>query len=295
MEIKRGRRNAKAVADPTGVKVAKGIMFVVFLLYAASLIFPFVWMAINTFKTNSEFFESVWAWPKDIQNGWENIQTAFSVRIMGSNVWEMTLRSLVLSVLGTVLSLASASCVSYVVAKFRFFGRNALYILAVMVMVVPTIGTTSATYKLIGDLGLFDNPLAIVLLYSGGFGFQFLLLYGAFRSISWSYAEAAYIDGASELRVFLQVMIPMVLPSLIPLAILNFIGFWNDYYTPFLYLKTQPTLAVGLQSFVNQMEYDANWPALFALMLFSMAPIILLFVAFQKQIMSNVTTGGLKG
>lgn len=295
MEIKRGRRNAKAVADPTGVKVAKGIMFVVFLLYAASLIFPFVWMAINTFKTNSEFFESVWAWPKDIQNGWENIQTAFSVRITGSNVWEMTLRSLVLSVLGTVLSLASASCVSYVVAKFRFFGRNALYILAVMVMVVPTIGTTSATYKLIGDLGLFDNPLAIVLLYSGGFGFQFLLLYGAFRSISWSYAEAAYIDGASELRVFLQVMIPMVLPSLIPLAILNFIGFWNDYYTPFLYLKTQPTLAVGLQSFVNQMEYDANWPALFALMLFSMAPIILLFVAFQKQIMSNVTTGGLKG
>lgn len=295
MEIKRGRRNAKAVADPTGVKVAKGIMFVVFLLYAASLIFPFVWMAINTFKTNSEFFESVWAWPKDIQNGWENIQTAFSVRITGSNVWEMTLRSLVLSVLGTVLSLASASCVSYVVAKFRFFGRNALYILAVMVMVVPTIGTTSATYKLIGDLGLFDNPLAIVLLYSGGFGFQFLLLYGAFRSISWSYAEAAYIDGASELRVFLQVMIPMVLPSLIPLAILNFIGFWNDYYTPFLYLKTQPTLAVGLQSFVNQMEYDANWPALFALMLFSMAPIILLFVAFQNQIMSNVTTGGLKG
>ena len=121
------------------------------------------------------------------------------------------------------------------------------------------------------------------------------MLYGAFRSISWSYAEAAYIDGASELRVFLQVMIPMVLPSLIPLAILNFIGFWNDYYTPFLYLKTQPTLAVGLQSFVNQMEYDANWPALFALMLFSMAPIILLFVAFQKQIMSNVTTGGLKG
>ena len=295
MEIKRGRRHAKAVADPTGVKVAKGIMFVVFLLYAASLIFPFVWMAINTFKTNSEFFESVWAWPKDIQNGWKNIQTAFSVRIMGSNVWEMTLRSLLLSVLGTVLSLASASCVSYVVAKFRFFGRNALYILAVMVMVVPTIGTTSATYKLIGDLGLFDNPLAIVLLYSGGFGFQFLLLYGAFRSISWSYAEAAYIDGASELRVFLQVMIPMVLPSLIPLAILNFIGFWNDYYTPFLYLKTQPTLAVGLQSFVNQMEYDANWPALFALMLFSMAPIILLFVAFQKQIMSNVTTGGLKG
>lgn len=215
--------------------------------------------------------------------------------MMGSNVWEMTLRSFFIATIGTLLSLASASCVAYVVAKFKFFGRNALYILAVMVMVVPTIGSTSATYKLIGDLGLYDNILALILLYSGGFGFQFLLLYGAFKSISWSYAESAYIDGANELTVFIRIMLPMVLPSLIPLGILNFIGFWNDYYTPFLYLKNNPTLAVGLQAYVNQMQYDANWPALFALMLFSMLPIIIIFIAFQKQIMTNVTTGGLKG
>lgn len=270
-------------------------MFVVFFIYAASLIFPFIWMFLNMFKTNAEFFQDVWSWPKDFSNGWINLKTVLNRKMMGSNVWEMTLRSFFIATIGTLLSLASASCVAYVVAKFKFFGRNALYILAVMVMVVPTIGSTSATYKLIGDLGLYDNILALILLYSGGFGFQFLLLYGAFKSISWSYAESAYIDGANELTVFIRIMLPMVLPSLIPLGILNFIGFWNDYYTPFLYLKNNPTLAVGLQAYVNQMQYDANWPALFALMLFSMLPIIIIFIAFQKQIMTNVTTGGLKG
>lgn len=295
MEIRRNIKKSKSVRDPVSLRIAKGIMFVVFFIYAASLIFPFVWMFLNMFKTNAEFFQDVWSWPKDFSNGWINLKTVLNRKMMGSNVWEMTLRSFFIATIGTLLSLASASCVAYVVAKFKFFGRNALYILAVMVMVVPTIGSTSATYKLIGDLGLYDNILALILLYSGGFGFQFLLLYGAFKSISWSYAESAYIDGANELTVFIKIMLPMVLPSLIPLGILNFIGFWNDYYTPFLYLKNNPTLAVGLQAYVNQMQYDANWPALFALMLFSMLPIIIIFIAFQKQIMTNVTTGGLKG
>ena len=295
MDSKRNITRSKSVRDSLSLRIAKIIMFILFFVYAASLIFPFVWMFLNMFKTNEEFFQDVWSWPSDFSNGWTNLQTVLNRKMMGSNVWEMTLRSFFISLIGTLLSLASASCVAYVVAKFKFRGRNILYILAVMVMVVPTIGSTSATYKLIGDLGLYDNILALILLYSGGFGFQFLLLYGAFKSISWSYAESAYIDGASEFRVFTSIMLPMVLPSLIPLGILNFIGFWNDYYTPFLYLKNNPTLAVGLQAYVNQMQYDANWPALFALMLFSMLPIIIIFIAFQKQIMTNVTTGGLKG
>lgn len=295
LSMKRIRRKTKAVADSLQLRIVKVIMFVLFFLYAASLIFPFIWIILNMFKTNQEFFANVWAWPKNIQNGWTNLSTALNRTMMGSSIWEMTLRSLWVSIVATFVSLLSASTVAYVVAKYKFFGRNVLYILAIIVMVVPTVGSTSATYKLIGDLGLFDNPLALLLLYSGGFGFQFLLLYGVFRSISWTYAEAAYVDGANDFLIFFRIMLPMAVSSLVPLGVLNFIGFWNDYFTPFLYLKSQPTLAVGLQAFVNQMEYDANWPALFALMLFSMLPVIILFIVFQKQIMSNITTGGLKG
>jgi ABC-type glycerol-3-phosphate transport system permease component len=294
MEIRRNHRKS-AIKDSKQLTVTKIIVFIIFAFYAISLIFPFVWMIFNSFKTNQEFFKDVWAWPNDIANGWTNFLTAMSMKKSGSTVLTMTLRSFYLAIIGTVLSLISASTISYVVAKYKFPGRNLIYLLAVIVMIVPSIGTTSATYQLIKDLNLFDNVLALVLMYSGGFGFQFLLLYSAFRSLSWTYVEAAYIDGAGDFTSFYKVMLPMVAPTLVPLAILDFIGFWNDYFTPYMYMKNHPTLAVGLQSMVSQMQYNANWPALFSLMLFSMVPVLIIFIAFQKQIMSNVTTGGLKG
>ena len=286
---------AKVVKDSKQLQITKIIVFVIFTVYALSLLFPFVWMIYNSFKTNSEFFANVWALPVDLSNGFVNLEYALTMEISNSTILEMTLRSVFLTIVGTFVGLASTSTVSYVVAKYKFPGKNLIYAVAISIMLIPTIGSTSATYKLINDLGLYDEYLALILLYSGGFGFQFLLLHGVFKSISWQYAEAAMMDGASDLKVFTKVMLPMATGTLVPLAILNAIGIWNDYFTPYLYLKGKPTLAVGLQSMVNQMEYNANWPALFSLMLISMAPIIILFVLFQKQIMANVTAGGLKG
>ncbi len=288
-------KNRAIIKDSIGLRITKAIVFIVFVLYALSLIFPFVWMLFNSFKTNSEFFKNVWAMPENIKNGLTNLVTAVTMKKNDSTILTMTLRSLILTLLGTVLSLTSASTISYAVSKFKFTGRNLIYLIAITIMIVPTIGTTSATYKLINDLGLYDNYLAILLMYSGGFGFQFLLLYGVFKSISWSYAEAAMVDGASDFKVFRTIMLPMAFPTLVPLAIMDIISYWNDYFTPYMYLKDKPTLAVGLQSMVSQMEYKANWPALFMLMIISMIPIMILFVCFQKQIMANVTTGGLKG
>lgn len=284
-----------AVKDSKQLRVTKVIVFVLFTIYAISLIFPFVWMIYNSFKTNLEFFENVWALPKDLSNGFINLKYALSMEISGSTILEMTLRSIFITIIGTLVGLASTSTVSYVVAKYKFPGRNIIFAVAVSIMLIPTIGSTAATYKLINDMGLYDEYFALILLYSGGFGFQFLLLHGVFKSISWQYAEAAMMDGASDFKVFTSVMLPMATGTIIPLAILNAINIWNDYFTPYLYLKGKPTLAVGLQSMVNQMEYNANWPALFSLMLISMLPIIIIFIAFQKQIMANVTAGGLKG
>lgn len=284
-----------AIKDSMQLRITKYVVFVVFILYSITLIFPFIWMIYNSFKTNPEFFADIWALPQNMMNGLENLKYALTLEISNSTIITMTLRSLLLTVVGTLVGLASTSCVSYVVAKYNFPGKNLIYAVAISIMLIPTIGSTSATYKLINDLGLYDNYIALILLYSGGFGFQFLLLHGVFKSISWQYAEAAYMDGASDFKVFTKVMLPMSMGTLVPLGILNAINIWNDYFTPYLYLKGKPTLAVGLQSMVNQMEYNANWPALFSLMLISMVPIITLFISFQKQIMSNVTAGGLKG
>ena len=132
-------------------------------------------------------------------------------------------------------------------------------------------------------------------MYSGGFGFSFIMLYGYFQNLSWSYAEAAFIDGCSDFRVFLQIMLPQAMPVLCALGIVQAINLWNDYFTPYMYMPQYPTLAVGLDGIVREMTARSNWPLLFATMLITIVPILAVFIAFQRTIMENMTTGGLKG
>ena len=141
-----------AIKDSKQLQITKIIVLVIFVFYALSLIFPFVWMIYNSFKINSEFFENVWALPKDLANGLVNLEYALSMKISDSTILTMTIRSVIITIVGTLVGLASTSAVSYVVAKYKFPGRNIIFAVAVSIMLIPTIGSTAATYKLINDL-----------------------------------------------------------------------------------------------------------------------------------------------
>ena len=130
---------------------------------------------------------------------------------------------------------------------------------------------------------------------SGGFGFNFVMVYGFFRSISKTYAEAAMLDGAGEFKTFFTVMLPQVKPSLIAIGIIAAINYWNDYFTPYMYLRQHPTIAVGLEQISALAKSQNWWTELFAIMLISVIPPIAVFAAFQKTIMENTVAGGLKG
>ena len=207
----------------------------------------------------------------------------------------MFVNSLLYAVFMSLFSMATQIMVAYAIAKYDFRLKPLLYGVAVIVMLLPIIGSLASEVQMADTFNFRNNLLGICLMKCKYAGLYFLVFYATFRSVSWTYAEAAQIDGAGHLKIFIEIMLPLIKSTVFAVFILLFIEFWNDYYTPFLYLKNNPTLAVGLQAYVNQMQYDANWPALFALMLFSMLPIIIIFIAFQKQIMTNVTTGGLKG
>lgn len=161
-------------------------------------------------------------------------------------------------------------------------------------MVIPIVGNLPAQYKLITTLNI-NNPIGILLLYTGGFGMNFIILHGTYRSISWNYAEAAFIDGASDWTVYWRIMLPQAMPSLIALSILSCIGIWNDYMTPFLYLKKTPTLALGIYQFDVMQQYRSNVPIYYCGVLMSMLPILILFCCMQKTIMTNTVAGALKG
>ena len=257
-------------------KITIYIALVIFILYAFTLIFPFFWLLLNSFKTNQDFFTNIWGLPID----WvfTNYVDAFGLQVRNFNLFMMFGNSVFIVIVGTFISMFVSSMAAYTISKYHFFGRRAIYMIAITVMLVPSVGTIPATYQFLQQTGLYNNYLGIFLMYSGGFGFSFIMLYGYFQNLSWSYAEAAFIDGCSDFRVFLQIMLPQAMPVLCALGIVQAINLWNDYFTPYMYMPQYPTLAVGLDGIVREMTARSNWPLLFATMLITIVPILAVFI-----------------
>lgn len=267
------------------------IVFVIFVIYAFSLIFPFVWALLNSFKTSAEFFASqqFLSLPKEWTfENYTRVLSEYDIPIM-------FLRSVYITVVGAFLGVMISAMAAYVVSRYDFKFRNLVYTIAIAVMVVPTVGSLSATFKLLNDLGMYNNLWTFPIMYAGGFGFGFLLLYAYFKNIPWEYAEAAYVDGASDFGVFFRIMLPQAKPGLIALGVIFGISIWNDFFAPFMFIPDRQTIAVGLQDIVNIMQYRAEWPMLFAAMIIAVIPVIIVFGIFQKTIMENTVAGGLKG
>ena len=264
-------------------------MSVIFGIYALTLVFPFLYTLNNSFKSNGEFLTNVWSLPKNFN--FDNYVEAFSE----NNILGMFANTIFLTACGTFLSIMSASVMAYVLSKFKFFGSGLIYTLAILVMVIPNLGTVAATYKLMNNLHLLDSLPGLLLLYMGPFGSTFLLLYSFFKGISWSYAEAAKIDGAGNFTIFFRIMLPQAKAGIGAVAFMVMIGVYNDYYTPFLYLPSMYTLATGLQDLSNQAQTTGAYTQMFAAMVISIIPLLVLFGCCQKTIMENTVAGGLKG
>jgi len=278
-------------------KVLKSIVFIIFMLYALSLLFPFVWMLLNSFKERSDFISNIWGLPVNFQiSNYYDALIGFQIQ-SGSNkynIFEMFLNSVFVTAVGTFLSIGFSTCSAYVVSKYKFPGSKILYAISIFTLIFPVVGTLPSQYRIMQTLGLQNSHLGLFILYSGAFGFNFFMMHGFFKSISWTYAEAAYIDGATDFQIFTKIMVPLAKPSITALAVIQAIALWNDYVNPSIYLRKFPTLAVGLNQIVAEMQGKGAYPEMFAAMIIALLPILILFIIFQKQIMDNMQVGGIK-
>jgi len=209
--------------------------------------------------------------------------------------WEMTWNSVWFSVGCTFMKMASTICFAYAVARFEFPGRKFLYAFVVLQMMLPIYGQTSANYELLLKLGMIDSPLYL-LGQGAGHGMFFLITYSFFRNLPSSYVEAAKMDGAGPFTVFFRVMLPLAKPIVVALAVMQFISNWNDYQNVIIYLKSYPTLSAALFNLKSQaFNLGLQTPSYFAGIFISILPVAILFIAFNKQIMENVSLGGIKG
>lgn len=279
------------------------LVFVVLVAYAISLLFPLLWTVYSSFKDVVEYtlkpfrFTENWRFKNyveifDILK--VDVKTATQIRPV--YLMEMLFNSLIYTTGIGILNIVVPSLTAYVVSKYRFRGRSVIYSIAIITMILPIVGSLPSSLKIMADLHLRNTLVGVWLMLAGGFGFNFLILYGTFNSLSWNYGEAAFIDGASDFLVFRKIMLPLVAPTLSALFILSFIGNWNDYMTPMIYLQNMPTISYGVFQFqflASSMGY--TMPHILAGFVIAMLPIIVIFLIFQDTIMNNVTAGGLKG
>lgn len=277
-------------------KVLFIIMFIVFVIFSISFIFPFLWVLMNTFKTKGDFAKDFMSLP----DKWvlDNFITAFTFKNTATKnytVFQMMGMSVLIAGVGTIVTVFTSSAAAYVVAKYRFPGRNLIFSVVVFSLIVPIVGSLPSQIQLMDSLHLSGTVIGCIFLYSGGFGMNFMLLYSFFKNLSWTYVEAARIDGASDFKIFFRIIIPMAKGPIIAISVIQLIGLWNDYLTPSIYLPNKPTIAVGLKYLSDTMIQQGNYTLLFATIIVALISIIVLFCCFSKTIMENTSVGGLKG
>jgi len=282
-------------STPTEIVVTI-VFFILFFALAIIYVFPLLWAVNNSLKTGAEYFDDNFS----ITTSWrfDNYIRVLTGEFRYKNFYytDMLFNSLWMLVVQVFVNVASSALLAYAVARFRFPGKNLLYAVVIFANTIPIIGAGPAAFRLMNNLGMINNPFLIWLSWASGFDFAFIVLYGYFKGISPSYSEAAYIDGASELKVFFKVIIPQVMPCIAAICITQAIGVWNNYGTVMIYMRDYPNLAYGLYLFNNESNYlQDSKPIYFAGAVISAIPVIVLYSCSQKLLLTNMTAGGLKG
>ena len=267
------------------------------LLFSLSFLFVLVWMFCNSIRPQKSYFNNVLAFWNLKGATFDNYIKIFTTKYSSAKItmFGMLKNSLVLIAVCTGLQAIVPVITGYVVARYKTRLGAVAVQLVIISMVVPAIGSTASTYAFMSAIKLKDKWLGIFLMNAGGLGFGMLLYKNYFSSVSWEYAESAFLDGAGNLRVFFSIMYPQALPLIVSMAILNVIGLWNDYMTPYLFLNSKPTVALGVYSIQTRAEQSGAMPQAFAAMTFMTVFVLAIYAGFSKTIMSSMSVGGLKG
>jgi multiple sugar transport system permease protein len=279
---------------PAGRAAARGLRaagtHLLLLAAAAFFAFPFLWLLSSSVKTATQIFVFPPEWvPSPIS--WENYPNAFAEMEFAHHLAN-TLTIAVPAVVGTVLS---SSMPAYAFARLRWPWRDAVFVLVLATMMLPWLVTMIPLYILFHRLGWIGTYLPLIVPHFFGSAFYIFLLRQFFLTIPMELSEAARIDGASEPRIYAQMVLPLAKPALATTVLLTFLNSYNDFLGPLIYLNRQEmyTLSVGILSFVG--INIQKWELLMAAAVMYCLPNMVLYFVAQKQFVQGIATTGLKG
>lgn len=275
----------------TARRWARGVLF--YLMLAAIIvvtILPFVWMVSSSFK-GSEAIRTIpirWIPEHPTLEGYRRV-----FNMQGFSFARASLNSLVLAIACTVVAVGSAAMAAFVFAKLPFKGSGKLFGVYLATMMIPGTVTMVPNYIILRTLGLLDTYTGLIL-PSLANAFGVFLMRQSMMSVNDAYMESAYLEGASLYRIFFQIMLPMVMPTLSTMVLLSFMGSWNSYLWPLIVLTStdKQTLQVVLGN-MNGM-YKNNEHVLMAGAVLTILPILAVYLVSQRYVDQGISLGGLK-
>lgn len=284
----------KAVTGREGNHLAKGgRAFAVgsqmgLVIWSLIVLLPFAWTIVSSFKTTKEILQSPLALPQNWT--FDNYLTAWSDAGIGRFMFN-TVVVVGFSLFGVMLL---GAMLAYVLARFPFPGNRVIYTVMLATMTFPMFLAIVPLFFLLNNLGISNTRPGLILVYIAfALPFTMFFLYSFFRELPSDVYEAAQIDGASEWRTFFQVMLPMATPGFASVAILNFLGLWNQFLLPVVLNtnKDKYVLSQAMAGFASSAGYAVDLGSLFAAAVMTMLPVIVVYLVFQRRLEGSVSQG----
>ncbi|HYP46428.1 MAG TPA: carbohydrate ABC transporter permease [Propionibacteriaceae bacterium] len=264
-------------------------LHVLLLVGGIAMAMPFLWMILSSFKPLEEIFAQP---PKLLPQAWTTLN--WSTALSGADFIRGFANSAIVAVSVTVVSVLTCAMAAYAFARLRFPGINALFLVFLATLMVPQQLTIIPLYVIMGKLEMIDTLWALILPAALFNAFGVFLLRQYVRGIPIELEEAAAIDGAGRVRIFITIILPLLRTPMVALGIFVFLGQWNSFFYPLIFLNTEENFTLPL--LVNQFKgaYSADWGALMSATTLAAAPLLIIFILAQRQIVEGIALSGSK-
>lgn len=278
--------------DRTGGDTAFGsVAHAVLTLWSIIVILPLLWTLLSSLKTSGEIISSPFSLPAKIQ--WKN----FSAAWLNAGIGRSFLNTVLVVGFALIIVMLLGSMCAYVIARFKFPGRRFIYYLMLAGLTFPIFLAIVPLFFVLKNLGLLNTLPGLTITYVAfALPFTVFFLYAFFRALPTELQEAASLDGAGEWKTFFLVMLPQARPGMASVSIFNFLGLWNQFLIP-IAINTKPAnyvLSQRMASFAAQTKYSIDYGHLFAAVIITIVPVLIVYIIFQRQLQGSVAASSMK-
>jgi N-acetylglucosamine transport system permease protein len=271
-----------------GDRAVEATSHVLLIMWSIVVIVPFLWVLLSSFKTTKEILASPFSLPAHW--GFDNYVNAWT----DAGIRKFFLNTVIVVGGALVLVMLLGAMCAYVLARFVFPGARFIYYSMLAGLTFPIFLAIVPLFFILKDGGLLNTLPGLIMVYVAfALPFTVFFLFSFFKSLPEDVYEAAVMDGAGDWRIFFQIMLPMARPGIAAVAIFNFLGLWNQFLLP-VALNTDPNryvLTQGMAEFASQAGYAVDFGALFAAVVLTVVPVLIVYIIFQRRLEGSVSQG----